>query len=70
MLNCDDKARLVDEYARATAKLLDAIKLLQSKMGTSPKDEYERLDRAANEDRVRSETARLALETHVAAHRC
>jgi hypothetical protein len=28
------------------------------------------MDRAANEARVKSEQARLALEQHVAAHRC
>jgi hypothetical protein len=39
-------------------------------MGTSLKDEYDRLERASNEARVRSEQARLALEQHIAAHRC
>jgi len=39
-------------------------------MGVSPKDEYERLQRVSEEWRVRSEQARLALEQHIAAHRC
>ena len=47
------------EYEETTAKLLEAIKTLRSRMGTSPKEEYERLDRTANEARVRSEMARL-----------
>jgi hypothetical protein len=34
---------------------------LSQRIGISPKEEYERLDRAANEARVRSEHARLAL---------
>jgi hypothetical protein len=38
-------------------------------MGVSAKEAYERLDRAANEAR-KSEQARLALEQHIAAHRC
>jgi hypothetical protein len=39
-------------------------------LGTSAKEDYERLDRAATEARVKSEQARLALEQHIAAHRC
>jgi hypothetical protein len=39
-------------------------------MGTSAKTEYERLTRAADEARVKSEQVRLALEQHVAAHNC
>ena len=67
---CEEKSRLVADYEEATAKFLDAVKEVRRKMGTSPKEEYERLDRVANEARVRSEHARLAVEQHVAAHRC
>jgi hypothetical protein len=58
------------EYDVATAKFSEAVRELHLKMGTSPKHEYDRLERATNEARVRSEHARLALEQHVAAHRC
>jgi len=43
---------------------------LRQKIGTSAKDEYERLQRASDEARVKSEQSRLSLEQHVAAHRC
>jgi ATP-dependent helicase YprA (DUF1998 family) len=67
---CEEKLRLATEYETATSAFLTAVKQLRQKMGTSPKEEYERLDRAANEARVKSEHARLALEQHIAAHRC
>lgn len=67
---CEEKARLAMEYETATSKFSEAVRDLRRKMGTSPKDEYDRLDRASNEARVRSEQARLALEQHIAAHRC
>ena len=57
-------------YEEATASFLEAVKEVRRKMGTSPKEEYERLDRVANEARVRSEHARLAVEQHIAVHRC
>lgn len=67
---CDEKTRLATEYEDATTKFSHAVTELRQKTGVSPKEEYERLDRAANEARVKSEQARLALEQHIAAHRC
>jgi hypothetical protein len=67
---CDEKARLAAEYESATGKFAAAVKELNQRIGISPKGEYDRLDRAANEARVKSEQARLALEQHIAAHRC
>ncbi len=67
---CEEKARLVSEYEAATTRFAGSVTELQRKMGTSPKSEYDRLQRAADEARVKSEQARLALEQHVAAHRC
>jgi hypothetical protein len=69
-VSCEEKARLAMEYETATSKFSEAVGELRRKMGTSPKDEYDRLERASNEARVRSEQARLALEQHTAAHRC
>ena len=63
---CIEKERLAKQYDLATALFSEAVKELHREMGTSPK-EYARLDRAANEARVKSEHARLALEGHVAA---
>jgi hypothetical protein len=66
----DEKQRLGVEYDIATARFAAAVNELQRKMGTSPKSEFERLSRAADEARVRSEQARLALEQHIAGHEC
>ena len=67
---CEEKTRLMADYEAATGKFASAVTELQRKTGTSLKEEYERLDRAANQSRIRSETARLAVEAHVAAHGC
>jgi len=68
--NCAEKARLLAEYEGASKCYADAVAELYRKMPTEPKTEYERLQRAADTARVKSEQARLALEHHVAAHRC
>ena len=70
IMGCEEKSRLAAEYEGATGKFASAVTELQRKTGTSPKKEYERLDRAANEARVKSEHARLALEQHIATHGC
>jgi hypothetical protein len=67
---CGEKAQLMSDYEAATAKFFAAKGELRRKMGTVAKAGYERLDRAANEARVKSEQARLAIEQHIAAHRC
>ena len=67
---CDEKARLAKDYNGATARFAQAVAELQSAIGTSTKVEYERLQRASDEARVKSEQARLALEQHLAAHGC
>jgi hypothetical protein len=69
-VSCEEKTRLAMEYDAATSKFSEAVRELHRRIGTSPKDEYDRLERASNEARVRSEQARLALEQHIAAHRC
>ena len=69
-MNCEEKARLAVEYDNATARFSEAVTELRQKTGTSPKEEYERPNRAADEARVKSEQARIALEQHIAAHKC
>jgi hypothetical protein len=41
------------------------VRELHRKLGTSPNEEYERLERISNEARVKSEQARLSLEQHL-----
>jgi hypothetical protein len=66
----EEKTRLLTEYKAATSAFSEAVKELHGKIGTSPKEEYQRLERIANEARVKSEQARLTLEQHIASHHC
>jgi hypothetical protein len=67
---CGEKARLASEYQATAQRYADVVADLNRKMGTSAKTEYERLSRAADEARVKSEQARLAFEQHIADHNC
>jgi hypothetical protein len=69
-MNCKAKARLTMEYEAATTKFSQAVTELRHKIGTTSREEYERLSRAANDERLKSEQARLALEQHTAEHCC
>ena len=64
-MSCVEKTRLAAEYEVATGKFAAAVTELRRRIGISPEEEYRRLDRAANEARVKSEQARLALELHM-----
>jgi hypothetical protein len=67
---CEEKTRLAMEYEATTSAFSEAVKELHRKIGTSPKEEYKRLERISTEARVKSEQSRLALEQHISAHRC
>lgn len=69
-MHCESKIRLISDYEAATALFSEAVTELRQRMGTSTKEEYDQLAWAANDARVKSEQARLALEKHVAEHRC
>jgi hypothetical protein len=69
-VSCEEKTRLVQEYQMATQGFANAVTEPQRRMGTSAKEEYERLTRVADEARLKAEHARIALEQHAAAHRC
>jgi hypothetical protein len=67
---CPEKERLAADYEAATIRFASAVTDLNRNMGTSVRAEYQRLQRVADEARVKSEQARLGLEQHVAAHQC
>ena len=67
---CEVKDGLLADYYRASLAFSDAVAALQRKTGTSPKVEYETLRQAADDARMKSERARLALEEHAAMHGC
>lgn len=67
---CPDKETLTAKYSAAAHMFSDAVAELQRKMGTVSKSQYGALLRRADEARVRSEQARLAMEQHTAVHGC
>ena len=67
---CPEKDRLLREYQVTTEGFSEAVNDLQAHRGTALQEEYERLRRVAEEARLKSEQARLALESHTAAHLC
>jgi hypothetical protein len=67
---CEEKTRLTIAYQEATEKFSTSVTELEQSMGRVSKEEYARLQRASDEWRVHSEERRLALEQHIAAHKC
>ena len=65
-MSCEEKMRLAQEYEVSVRKFAELVRQLC----TSTRTEYESLQRASDEARVKSEQARLALEQHMAAHDC
>jgi hypothetical protein len=64
---CEENGRLTAEYKMATETFSRSVAELLETMGISPKEEYDRLQRASEEWRIHSEQARLALEQRVGA---
>lgn len=69
-MDCEEKARLVGDYEQKTARFYYAVTVLQSKIATSLKEGYDRLQRLVDQARVESEGARLTLERHISEHGC
>jgi hypothetical protein len=70
IMSCPEKETLAKNYEATTAKFSEAVRQLRDRIGTSTRAEYELLQRASDEARLKSEQARLALEQHIAAHGC
>ena len=68
-MSCEEKTRLTARYEAATTRFCEAVTELNQKMGTSAKKNMT-TSRVANELRLNSEQARLALEQHLAVHLC
>jgi hypothetical protein len=67
---CQKKVILLDEYVKTTEALLDSITVLSARIGKSDKAEYDRLREATEGSRMRSELARVALDSYVTSHKC
>jgi hypothetical protein len=64
-VSCEEKARLAKEYDAATFAFAEVVTELHRKAGTSPKEEYKRLERISTEASVKSEQARLGQDIAV-----
>ena len=67
---CEEKERLINAYAKASAELSDSVAALRKQEGTSTKEEYETLCRASEDAHMRNEQAKLAFERHAQDHKC
>jgi hypothetical protein len=68
--DCEEKERLINAYAKASAGLADSVAALRKNEGTTPKQEYDVLRRASEDAHMRNEQARLAFERHTQDHKC
>jgi hypothetical protein len=69
-VRCEEKYRLLDLFKAAVASYSIAVADLDLTRGKASKGDYDRLVGLSNVARKASESARLALEQHVAAHGC
>lgn len=69
-IECDEKERLINAYANASAELSDSVAALRKQEGTSTKEEYDTLCRASEDAHMRNEQAKLSFERHCQDHKC
>jgi hypothetical protein len=67
---CQEKAKLVEIYVKATETFLDSIVILSVRTSPSQKADFERLKKLSDANRMKSEDARASLERHLASHDC
>jgi hypothetical protein len=68
--SCPEKATLLSAYTRAAKEYGDTVTELHEQMGVVPRAEWLRRHKAADEIRQSVESAKLALDNHIAAHGC
>ena len=68
--DCEEKARLLRVYSFATSDYSRAVQVLQRRLGTISKEEYQKLRAFTETTRELTEQTRLALEQHCAEHGC
>jgi hypothetical protein len=69
-LFCAQKTALVLAYRDSAAKYGLAVTELHDRIGTVPRETYERMHNGTEEARPSVESARLAVEEHVRGHGC
>lgn len=67
---CEEKARLLRSYLFAVSDYSRAVRVLHEKLGTIPKQDYEKIRSFVEQARESVERARGALDKHTAEHDC
>ncbi len=69
-VDCEERARLEQEHDQSVVEFEDAQKRLKASIGITPKDQFLRLDRTADEAWQKLNRARSTLDQHIRQHRC
>jgi hypothetical protein len=69
-LECEERMRLEQGHERAGAALESARALVRSRIGVSPLEEFQSVDRAADEAWAVLQRANLRLDRHIWEHGC
>jgi len=67
---CEEKSTLLNKYIEATEVYLDSLSVLSARIGVIDRAEYDRLRQATENYRMKSEQARLSLDSHAGSHGC
>lgn len=67
---CDEKARLLQDYRKATDTYSAAVRSLAQTVGNASKQQYERLSKETEKARHAANDARGLLDFHVSQHGC
>jgi hypothetical protein len=70
LAECVDKSRLMDRYSAAINEFSRCAGIVNTRMGTMHKGDYDRLSQAMNDARNTSEACHRALIAHIAEHGC
>jgi len=65
-MECEEKAKLIEELTRAALAYSRAARALRGKTGTRSAEDQQALDEA----RIKSQDARAAVKRHIAEHGC
>jgi hypothetical protein len=67
---CKDKASLIEAYQQATKVYAEAVADLNHRIGTSSREQFDRLRRVAEDARQMANKALKELDGHIADHDC
>ena len=70
LLECGEKSRLMDRYSAVIHEFSRCAGIVNTRMGTMHKGDYDRLSKTMNEARDTSEECHRALIAHITEHGC